>query len=479
MSRNTCCTSKEIPLVQGMSTDKDSPETSGNVSRFEDTYEALCNVVQTLTCSLCKQLMNNPSTFSTCGHTFCWNCVVSTLEGKRIVSSICPQCKQPGWKNDLQTNHLMMNLIGQLKMMMDQLARVRLAERHTRKRQKEAVPVLEMQKETPNEEEHAEGNHASPTWTGGVHSRIEELKEEVTVIEAVLELCRTMPVSGESEQKISDSKQRELSVVPDSQDESQVSHHLLERSISCKRVLKERSMNHIDAGVKEPQPPKTIRRMWWKAKPRMRDGPITMVLDMDSFENPVHVQELVDTFASKFADKVSIETEITKHTTHVVVGTDSALVARATPRFLQACTVGCWVVSFLWIDASNHDGSIVEEKNYQVHGHRMSGQQSIHWSLPENSRLRCMAGKRGIFDGMTFIIRSLDINKDLVHLIQLADGKVLESPPETGSGETRYIGILPSGSPASQSPCEYTLDEKWVYDCIGSGKILSKDQYIV
>ena len=465
-----------------MSRDSFGREASETVSRFEDTYLALCNVVQTLTCSLCHKLMNNPSTFSTCGHTFCWNCVVSTLEGKGIVSSVCPECRQPGWKNDLQANHLMMNLIGQVTAMMKQLSHVRIEERKKRKRVSENDQV-ERQEPRENQEEDGHQQHASPPLNDGMHARIEELKHEVALIEAVLDLCRTMPVAQMcQEEMVPDGQmiQKELSVVPDSQDESQFSQqqYLVERkrSIGGRQVLKERSMNQA-IRVKEPQPPKTVRRMWWKAKPRSRDGPIKMVVDMSSIEDSAHIKDLVDTFVSTFADKVSVEKAITRETTHVVVGTDSALVARATPAFLQACTVGCWVVSYLWIDASNqNNGAIVEEKNYQVHGHRLDGQDSIVWSLPENSRLRGMAGKRGIFDGFTFVIGSLErADKDLVRLIELAGGIVVEHPPEERPEDMKYVSLTPGVSGGTGQDC---MSVSWVYDCIGLGKLLNKEPYI-
>ncbi|KAK9814653.1 hypothetical protein WJX72_009278 [[Myrmecia] bisecta] len=55
-------------------------------------------------------LYNNPHTFSTCGCTFCYDCVISTLEGPGIAESKCPKCRQPGWKKDLRHNHTLAGL---------------------------------------------------------------------------------------------------------------------------------------------------------------------------------------------------------------------------------------------------------------------------------------------------------------------------------------------------------------------------------
>lgn len=443
---------------------------------FENTYTAVCNVVETLTCSICKELMNTPSTFSTCGHTFCWECVVATLEGKGIVSSVCPECKQPGWKNDLQTNHLLMNLIGHVKTMMKEMACVRVEERRCARERGMVV------------EEHTRDNKKAGSFEGvdnGGDMRVRSLENDVAVIEAVLELCRTMPVS----ENIPRSLRRKDYIVPDSQDESQL---LLDQqcriSVEDTRILKERSMNVETLNSKSvpcnqksvsPMMTHTVRRMWWKAKPKTVDGPIRMVVDIDSIDDPGHVQELVDRFVSLFGDKVSVEKKVSKDTTHVVVGTDSALVAKATPTFLQACTVGCWVVSFLWIDASNqNNGSVVEEKNYQVQGHRTDDHGSIQWRLPENSRLRCIAGKRGIFDGMSFVVPFMDANRDLVTLIELADGSVFGDVPTNTDFEGNYVFVLSEGSSKKEFDLrkgDFVVKDTWVYKCIGSGEILDKD----
>jgi len=86
-----------------------------------------------------------------------------------------------------------------------------------------------------------------------------------------------------------------------------------------------------------------------------------------------------------------------------------------------------------------------------------------------------MAGKRGIFDGITFIVGPLQKeNEDFVRLIELADGKVVEHSPHEPSQDMRYISLVPAAGHTREC-----MSASWVYDCVGAGKLLRKETYTV
>lgn len=60
-------------------------------------------LVKQLCCPLCQELFTNPHSFP-CGHTFCYECVIATIEGPGISTSFCPTCRQHFWKKDLTLN---------------------------------------------------------------------------------------------------------------------------------------------------------------------------------------------------------------------------------------------------------------------------------------------------------------------------------------------------------------------------------------
>lgn len=97
--------------------------TSSTTKAYTSTYNALYEFVHALECPLCHELMREPNTFSTCGHTFCKDCVIDTLEGKGIGWPGCPTCKMRGCRKDLERNHLVASAIGQVRRMMEELAR--------------------------------------------------------------------------------------------------------------------------------------------------------------------------------------------------------------------------------------------------------------------------------------------------------------------------------------------------------------------
>ncbi|KAK9810699.1 hypothetical protein WJX73_000417 [Symbiochloris irregularis] len=65
----------------------------------------LQQIIRSFTCPLCARLLKDAHAFSSCGHAFCRQCVLDTLEGPGITASECPVCHQPCWKKDLRPDH--------------------------------------------------------------------------------------------------------------------------------------------------------------------------------------------------------------------------------------------------------------------------------------------------------------------------------------------------------------------------------------
>ncbi|EFJ46032.1 BRCA1-like protein [Volvox carteri f. nagariensis] len=73
--------------------------------------QAACSAfVDACKCPLCGLPWRKASTFP-CGHTFCYECAIATLEGPGISQSECPKCKAKYWKRDLKPNPQMMAVV--------------------------------------------------------------------------------------------------------------------------------------------------------------------------------------------------------------------------------------------------------------------------------------------------------------------------------------------------------------------------------
>jgi len=84
--------------------------------RQHDQWSATIALLEVeLTCSLCGNMFENPHTVPSCGHAFCRECIIGTLEGPGISSSHCPTCRQPVWKNELMHNTKYGNLVSAVK----------------------------------------------------------------------------------------------------------------------------------------------------------------------------------------------------------------------------------------------------------------------------------------------------------------------------------------------------------------------------
>ncbi|KAL4457738.1 hypothetical protein ABPG75_012603 [Micractinium tetrahymenae] len=91
---------------------QDGPEAPAGKPNLVQALEAFR---RTLLCTLCNQLFKDCHTLPTCGHSFCYECVIDTLEGPGINKSVCPQCSQPCWKKELHRNYTFNSLVGPLE----------------------------------------------------------------------------------------------------------------------------------------------------------------------------------------------------------------------------------------------------------------------------------------------------------------------------------------------------------------------------
>ena len=77
---------------------------------FNNLRKALTDLEQCLTCAYCSRIYTNPFTLTTCGHTFCEQCVLIFVSGVKA-QSLCPLCNIPIWLNQSQTNRQLKGLL--------------------------------------------------------------------------------------------------------------------------------------------------------------------------------------------------------------------------------------------------------------------------------------------------------------------------------------------------------------------------------
>ncbi|KAG1666872.1 hypothetical protein FOA52_013505 [Chlamydomonas sp. UWO 241] len=81
----------------------------------EALFRLVAECTPRMTCCLCGKFFSSPHTFQVCSHTFCWDCIISTLEGPGVTASRCPACHIPGWKKDLHKNCTYEKVVDALK----------------------------------------------------------------------------------------------------------------------------------------------------------------------------------------------------------------------------------------------------------------------------------------------------------------------------------------------------------------------------
>jgi hypothetical protein len=194
-------------------------------------------------------------------------------------------------------------------------------------------------------------------------------------------------------------------------------------------------------------------------------------------------------------------TFVRRHTTHVVVETDDALVAiRRSSRYLQGLARGCWVVSSAWLDACLEAGHLVKEQGYEVKGVRINKEISPRTLAAEKAarggpeRARRFKNLHptpsGMFSGMTFFIRGTrgphSMDKRLVsELVEVQGGATVEflagedaTEGAAGPWPTVLVGEEAVGKGiARRLPGSIVLDWAWVLDSTTAADLLPQAEY--
>ncbi|PRW56179.1 hypothetical protein C2E21_5041 [Chlorella sorokiniana] len=107
---------------------------------MEGPSDPLERLMQAFDCSLCSETFRDAVCFpTTCGHYFCRECVIATLEGPGISKSECPVCHKPGWKNDLKVSYTVNNALVHAAGLRAEVQRGREAEARLRQRRGSGV----------------------------------------------------------------------------------------------------------------------------------------------------------------------------------------------------------------------------------------------------------------------------------------------------------------------------------------------------
>ena len=73
-----------------------------NINYIKDQY----------TCLICQDIFSVPATLSTCGHSFCINCIsdyTKTMENSKKSNIQCPNCRTPYRKQDIKIDNNLLN----------------------------------------------------------------------------------------------------------------------------------------------------------------------------------------------------------------------------------------------------------------------------------------------------------------------------------------------------------------------------------
>ena len=64
----------------------------------------------------------------------------------------------------------------------------------------------------------------------------------------------------------------------------------------------------------------------------------------------------------------SFHAQVMKHTTHLITPVSGNLMAKRTLKYIQALSIGCWVVSTGWMELSVMIGARADESQFEVNG---------------------------------------------------------------------------------------------------------------
>ena len=135
---------------------------------FPNLRNAILNLEKCLNCTYCYRVFTDPFTLTTCGHTFCRQCITSFISAQE---ANCPLCNLPNWLNQSQPNR-------QLKALMQNYDKLRnllaipnpntpvhacIQSRVEKKRKRKKIDLFEVSIPNTIEEEGHKGIHNTPS----------------------------------------------------------------------------------------------------------------------------------------------------------------------------------------------------------------------------------------------------------------------------------------------------------------------------
>ena len=433
-----------------------------------------------------------------------------------VNTSQCPTCGQPGWKNDLQTNHLIMNAVQKVKELMSTVG---------------------------------QSLDAAKVGPGTQEEEIGVLQEEIALLEAALVLCDQLPpfdAAAKNERIIQPMIQTANRATYDAwkgrgtrvSDKSQT----IKDNVGAGRVTIARA--HVIPDSQEDDvlqqgtvrnPPKDKQEEWAlvnrlplsqsfgiRKRTRTEKSTFSIKAMFESHRKKVSSQTCdiprvfrivwsssgggkkknIALLKKKLAEclpQVEEDKEVEERTTHVILETDKFLIAKQrTRKYLGGCALGCWVVSSAWVDACIQEGGYVPEAKYQIRGVKIRGAGTRELEIqkqgigyPDRSRKRMLDGKPRLFSGMRFFVAQLLQKKGqsdqenqariviIKRLLLLGGGTLVQqeqATPEDNlvviSDNDKQVMVLQSnGFKRIVEPC-------WVYDCLTVGTIIDTSQYV-
>ncbi|KAK9410930.1 BRCA1-associated RING domain protein 1 [Crotalus adamanteus] len=128
--------------------------------------------------------------------------------------------------------------------------------------------------------------------------------------------------------------------------------------------------------------------------------------------------------------KVRICTEFNSSVTHVVI---PAYPVRTTMKCMLALLSGCWILTFMWVEASLRSGTFEQEEKYEIDGGPRQGRLNTEQLLPK------------LFDGCYFYFLGIfkeHKKDDLKELVKSGGGQILLRKPKSDNDVTQTINTV-------------------------------------
>jgi len=428
---------------------------------------------------------------------FCSGCVIQTLEGIGITASQCPVCLQPAWKNDLHTNHLIMNAVVQVKDMMGKISK--------EVRNQKKVGRFDVLSYGAKDE-------GQVSW----QEETEILRKEIALLEAAISLCDEMPVhkddvkvksyvacgtiaidTGQENSHPAATSHGVKDVVPDSQLEDKwrigTDSSVIVGSKAAEESLSKKKTNSTQRA--------SIKELFAASQGRKRTKNTTGKATRVVWSNLKSVDPTIREKFRHMFHSLEEQKEVQDSTTHVILDTTESLIARQRSRkYLAGLAIGCWLVTHAWVEASVTAGYLVPEKKYEVRGVMLKGKSPREQDIQEKSigcpkkcRLSALEKKNRIFCGMHVLVSHFQRREHetpeeykarriiVTRLLHLGEAQVIDI--ESVTGDTNMEGwIAVTDSPAeverlANKGFSAITQPVWVYDCLTVGHVLDTGSY--